>query len=78
MVATLEPISMHISMKTGKLLGTQATMITAGIKSWERNRQVFRQCSHQRSSSVPYRESDENCGLFSDSQQKRLPQRDGC
>lgn len=79
MVATLKPISTHISMKTGRLLGAQATVITAGMKSWESNKEVFKEGCHQRSqgsSSVPHRESDESCGLFSDSQQKRLPQRD--
>lgn len=39
-VATLNPIRMHIIMKTGRLLGTQATIITAGMKSWEGHKQV--------------------------------------
>lgn len=33
MVAMLNPIRMHIIMKTGRLLGTQATIIEAGMKS---------------------------------------------
>lgn len=38
MVATLNPIRMHINMKTGRLLGTHAIITTAGMKSWERNK----------------------------------------
>lgn len=41
MEATLEPISTHISRKTGRLLGTQATTTTAGMKSWGRSKQAF-------------------------------------
>lgn len=33
MVATLNPIKMHIIMKSGRLLGTQATITEAGMKS---------------------------------------------
>lgn len=33
MVATLNPIRMHMSMKTGRLLGKHATVATAGMKS---------------------------------------------
>lgn len=40
MVATLKPIRTHINMKTGRLLGTQATITTAGMKSWERKEQL--------------------------------------
>lgn len=47
MEATLKPISTHMSRKTGRLLGTQATTITAGMKSWERSRQVFEERSPQ-------------------------------
>lgn len=39
-VATLNPIKMHIVMKSGRLLGTQATIITAGMKSWEGHTQA--------------------------------------
>lgn len=76
MVAKLKPMGTHISMKTGRLLGTQATMLTAGMKSWERAKVILRN-SESAKPPLPYRESDENCGLLSDSQQKRLPQRDG-
>lgn len=33
MVATLNPIRVHMSMKTGRLLGKHATVATAGMKS---------------------------------------------
>lgn len=33
MVATLNPIRMHMSMKTGRLLGTHATVAAPGMKS---------------------------------------------
>lgn len=33
MVATLNPIRTHMSMKTGRLSGTHATVATAGMKS---------------------------------------------
>lgn len=36
MVPMLNPIRTHIIMKTGRLLGTQAIVVTAGMKSWER------------------------------------------
>lgn len=39
-VATLNPITTHMTMKTGKLLGTQATITAAGMKSWERQKQA--------------------------------------
>lgn len=42
MVATLNPIRTHILMKTSRLLGTQATIITAGMKSWERQKRGFK------------------------------------
>lgn len=78
MEATLKPISTHISRKTGRLLGTQATTITAGMKSWERSRQAFEERSPQRGGReqpvrVPHREAHENRGLFSNPQQERLP-----
>lgn len=44
MVATLKPIKIHMVMKTGRLLGTQATTITAGMKIWQRHKRV----SHKR------------------------------
>lgn len=41
-VATLNPIRTHILMKTSRLLGTQATIITAGMKSCERQKRGFK------------------------------------
>lgn len=78
MVATLKPIRTHINRKTGRLLGTQATMITAGMKSWEEKKQAFETGSPWwgLTNQQPYRESQENCGLLPDSQQNHLPQRD--
>lgn len=77
MVATLNPIRTHILMKTSRLLGTQATIITAGMKSWERQKRGFKVWNisliikFQRS----YRQSDENSGLFPNSQKNYLPHR---
>lgn len=44
MVATLNPIRTHIMMKTGRLLGTQATVMAAGMKSWEGRKRFQTEC----------------------------------
>lgn len=85
-MATLKPIRTHINRKTGRLLGTQATTITAGMKNWEGKNRRLKQAplgggGGGGGNQQPYREPQENCGLLPDSQQNHLPQRDryrGC